>query len=147
MMQPSANMAKSSDENDLSQNETQKVELSKVLIVDDEFTFRSVLEEVLSDDHEVTCAESGEDTLALLNTGLRYSVIISDILMPQMNGIELYHRIVQLDPKQADRMVFMTGGTFGSDMQSFIETVKNKKIVKPFRLKELRALMASITSK
>lgn len=117
---------------------------SKLLIVDDEETFSSVLEEVLADDHEVTTVNCGADAIALLSEGKRYNVIVSDLMMPQMSGMELYKKVLELAPDQAQRMVFMTGGAFGPSTSGFLESIDNKKIEKPFKLKELRKLLSSV---
>ncbi|MBC7742206.1 MAG: response regulator [Bdellovibrionaceae bacterium] len=118
---------------------------STVLIVDDEVTFRNVLEGVLTDDHDISTAENGNEALELLKQGLRYDVIICDIMMPQMSGVELYDKVKELDSQQADKMVFITGAAFNPSMRSFLESIKNKKLEKPFRLKDLRKLINSIS--
>ncbi|MBC7741479.1 MAG: response regulator [Bdellovibrionaceae bacterium] len=114
---------------------------SRILIVDDEFIFSSVLEEVLLDDHEVFTAESGTLALALVNQGQRFNVIISDIYMPSMGGIELYKAIKNIDPKQAERIIFVSAESSTASTQAFLKSIPNKKLVKPFKLKELRVLM------
>ena len=62
-------------------------------------------------------------------------------MMPQMTGMELHEAILRIDPAQARRMVFLTGGAFTQSARDFIEAVPNRRIEKPFDLKALRNLV------
>ncbi|KYF88047.1 hypothetical protein BE20_24030 [Sorangium cellulosum] len=60
-----------------------------VLLVDDDSGFRSVVAELLQAfGYEVVCAENGSVALDLLRRGLRPSIILLDLMMPEMNGWE-----------------------------------------------------------
>ncbi len=128
-------------------NDSEEVVQARILIVDDEENFSRVLEEVLSDDNEVTTVESAQEALDLLKAGERYNVIISDLMMPHMTGMEMYEIIKKMDPVQAKRMVFMTGGAFTPAMRSFLDSIENRIIEKPFKLKELRQFLNSLSYK
>jgi diguanylate cyclase (GGDEF)-like protein len=70
----------------------------RILIVDDEPTVRNVLSQVLEDDgFETTEAANGEEALACLKKE-PFSLVITDIMMPGMTGIELLVKIKQLYP-------------------------------------------------
>jgi CheY-like chemotaxis protein len=127
--------------------EHEEVVQTRILIVDDEENFSRVLEEVLSDDSAVTTVDSAQEALDLLNQGERYNVIISDLMMPHMSGMELYAAVIKLDPDQAKRMVFMTGGAFTPAMRSFLDSIDNRIIEKPFKLKDLRQFLNTLTYK
>jgi CheY-like chemotaxis protein len=60
---------------------------AKVLIIEDNVDLLSILEQLLSVDYEVTTARRGEDGVTLAAT-LRPDVIILDLQLPQMDGIE-----------------------------------------------------------
>ena len=70
----------------------------RILIVDDEATVRSVLSQVLEEDgFETTEAANGEEALEFLKKE-PFSLVITDIMMPGMTGIELLVKIKQLYP-------------------------------------------------
>ena len=63
----------------------------QILVVDDEIAIVNLLAEVLSDEgHEVEKAHDGRSALALLRAGLRPRVIVTDVMMPNLDGIGLY---------------------------------------------------------
>jgi CheY-like chemotaxis protein len=92
--------------------------------------------------HEVATATRADAALARIRDGERFDVIVCDLMMPEMTGMELHAGIVAIAPDQADRMIFMTGGTFTEDAHEFLDRVDNLKLEKPFRLDELVALAA-----
>ena len=84
----------------------------RVLIVDDEVVFANSLRRMLSREHDVTVANSGRAALELLRAGERFDVILCDLMMPEITGMDVHAQLLQLSPEQADRMIFMTGGAF-----------------------------------
>lgn len=83
-------------------------------------------------DHEVTMVDGARKALDKIESGERYHVILTDVMMPEISGIELYTRLSQLVPDQADKVVFMTGGAFTNHAREFFERVQNPTIEKPF---------------
>jgi CheY-like chemotaxis protein len=79
-----------------------------VLIVDDEVDLRASLGEVLGDEgYSVFMASNGREAMALLQTMPRPSVIILDLLMPEMDGNEFY-RALRATPTLADIPVLIS---------------------------------------
>jgi len=75
-------------------NSTEK----KILVVDDDHSIRTVLKEALIDDgYEVKIAADGEKALAFA-TEERFDLVIADLVMPRLNGIELMERIREENP-------------------------------------------------
>ena len=65
-----------------------------VLVVDDEIAIVELLAELLTDEgYEVQAAYDGRSALSLLHTGLRPTVVITDIMMPGLDGWALYHAL------------------------------------------------------
>jgi PAS domain S-box-containing protein len=112
-----------------------------VLVVDDEESLAHAIRRYLATDHEVEALANGRDALDRIRAGTRYDVILCDLMMPQMTGMELHDAVLRLDPAQARRMVFLTGGAFTQSARDFIESVPNRRIEKPFDLKALRNLV------
>ncbi len=116
-----------------------------VLVVDDELAIGMALQRILADHHDVVPLTSGREALARIEAGERFDVILSDLLMPEMTGIELYERLEKAAPDQADRMVFVTGGAFTPSAREFLDRVPNPRIDKPFEPTNLLAIIAGIT--
>ena len=83
-------------------------------------------------DHDVTAVASAREVLDRIEGGERFDVILCDLMMPEISGMELHARLQTTAPEQVDRMVFMTGGAFTSQAKSFFEQVANPTIEKPF---------------
>jgi CheY-like chemotaxis protein len=59
-------------------------------------------------------------------------VILCDLMMPQVTGIDLYDALLEIAPKQAQAMLFLTGGAFTARAQGFVDRVPNAVLEKPF---------------
>ena len=116
-----------------------------VLVIDDEESLAQALRRFLSVEHNVTAVYRARDALDLLELGTRYDVILCDLMMPQITGMELYSEIVRIDPAQARRIVFLTGGAFTPSAREFLVSTINRRIEKPFDLKEVRRLVNELT--
>jgi len=85
-----------------------------VLLAEDEEILQEMLAEVLVDEnYKVDAAGNGEEALALLNTN-RYDILISDLFMPEMNGVDLISRCQKLYPVM--KTILLCGG--GHDVQA-----------------------------
>jgi CheY-like chemotaxis protein len=111
-----------------------------VLIVDDERAVGVTLGRVLKD-HDVTVVTTGREALALIVAGARFDVVLSDLMMPEMSGMELYGELARLHPEAAERMVFVTGGAFTPAAHAFFDRIPNERIAKPFDTAAVRALV------
>ncbi len=114
------------------------VRRGRVLVIDDETMIVNAAVRTLQD-HDVATALSGGEALEYLRGGERYDVIICDLMMPQMTGIEVFEEIRQLAPDQAKRIIFLTGGAFTPRARAFLEEVDNECMEKPFEPAGLRA--------
>jgi signal transduction histidine kinase len=112
---------------------------AKVLIVDDEPSIGAALRRVLSLEHDIKVTTQALEALELVRSGERYDVILCDLMMPQMSGMELHAELAALG--QADRIVFLTGGAFTAAGRQFLDQVKNPRVEKPFDTVRLRALI------
>ena len=112
-----------------------------ILVIDDEETLAQAIRRFLSVEHNVTAVYRARDALDLLELGTRYDVILCDLMMPQITGMELHGEIVRLDPAQAGRIVFLTGGAFTASAREFLVSTNNRRIEKPFDLKDVRRLV------
>jgi signal transduction histidine kinase len=113
----------------------------RVLIIDDEPMVARALGRVLQHDHNVTVALTAGDACQRIIAGERYDVILCDLMMPQMTGMELHAQLLRSVPEQATQMVFLTGGAFTSGARSFLDGVANQWIEKPFDTQQLRSII------
>ena len=118
-----------------------RVERPRVLAVDDDPLFLGTLRRVLAANHEVEAVASAREALDLLKRGERFDLILCDLMMPQMTGMDLFQEIVRLAPDLASRVVFLTGGAFSPRAQAFLERVPNARLEKPFCVREMQALI------
>jgi CheY-like chemotaxis protein len=112
-----------------------------VLVIDDEPLVAESLRLVLSGEFGVTTTTEPTQALAWIVSGESFDVILCDVMMPGMNGIELRARVEEVDADQAARIVFVTGGILLPHVRSLLESVPNAWIEKPIDLEGLRELV------
>ena len=118
--------------------EPHRVVGARILVVDDEPAVLKFLSQMLTDEgHEVDTADNADDALKKVETE-RYSLILLDIKMPGMSGIELYKRFQGIAPSLASRVVFITGDVIGTRTTAFLSKTKAPYIAKPFSTAELK---------
>jgi CheY-like chemotaxis protein len=113
----------------------------RVLVIDDEPNIASVVRRTLMRDHEVEVVNEGSLALERIRSGATYDVILCDLMMPQMTGMEVFEKLKALSAAQAERMIFLTGGAFTPRARSFLDEVPNARIEKPFDPEQLRAFV------
>ena len=111
-----------------------------VLVVDDEPAVGVIMTRVLRG-YEVTSVTTAKAALALIDSGAAFDVILSDVMMPEMSGMELYSELLARNTRWAERMVFVTGGAFTPAAKAFLDSVANERIDKPFEPAAVRALV------
>ncbi len=114
---------------------------ARVLLIDDEPNLRTSLGHILAPEHDVREAASGQEALAIIRAGARFDVILCDLLMPEMSGVELFQHLEAEAPDQCERVVFLTGGAFTPRAQEFLSRVPNARLEKPFDLDDLMVLI------
>jgi CheY-like chemotaxis protein/two-component sensor histidine kinase len=114
---------------------------ANVLIVDDEQALLTALKRALKREHEVEGFVSAAEALERFRAGQRFDVILCDLMMPEMSGMDLYEQLRNEVPEQAQRMVFLTGGAFTSRARDFLRDVENPRLEKPVEIEALRALV------
>lgn len=112
----------------------------RVMIVDDDVMVSSALRRTLAREHDVEVVTSSLAALDLLlgPTGGQVDVILCDLMMPDLTGMELHEKLSEKAPGVARRMVFVTGGAFTPAARAFMDQVKNARVDKPFDSQQLR---------
>ena len=113
----------------------------RVLAVDDEALLLKAYRRMLGEAHELTTALGGTEALRILGRDVAFDVVLCDLQMPEVSGMELYAAVRERFPALADRFVFVTGGAFSSDARKFLEDSVAVVIQKPFRLEDMLSLI------
>jgi CheY-like chemotaxis protein len=114
--------------------------MAHILVIDDEADMRFILKEVLGrDGHTVDVADNGKTGVSLAELH-DYDLIITDVIMPEMDGIEVLTALKLKKP--GARVIVMTGGSAKIDkemLMTFAKAMRAHKVVsKPLDLKALR---------
>jgi PAS domain S-box-containing protein len=113
----------------------------RVLVVDDDPTMSRTARRILGEEHDVVTVDNGRQALDLLENGRDFDVVLCDLMMPQVSGMEVYEEMKERDAAQAARIVFITGGAFTPRARAFLDSVTNHRLEKPFDARGLRALV------
>ena len=116
----------------------------RILIIDDEAPLAKVLASALSTEHDTVVVTSGREAFELLNEDTRFDVILCDLMMPEMTGMDLHAELVGRAPHLASRMIFMTGGAFTPRGHEFIARADNPIVEKPVDQDRLLALVRKL---
>jgi PAS domain S-box-containing protein len=115
---------------------------ARILLVDDEIAVGRSLCALLAGDHEVVPVTRARDALERIRGGEHFDVILCDLMMPDVSGIELYS---QMSAEERERIVFMTGGAFTPQTREFLAKIDRPRLDKPFSEHELREAIERVT--
>jgi signal transduction histidine kinase/CheY-like chemotaxis protein len=117
-----------------------------VLIVEDETALASAMAESFVDAGFLADrAGDGEEALARLEGG-HYDLIICDLKMPRMDGMQFYRALADTYPELTSRILFVTGDVIATDAERFLAESGCRWLPKPFRLNELLRVARDIAS-
>ncbi|WP_068313336.1 cell cycle two-component system response regulator CpdR [Polycladidibacter hongkongensis] len=109
--------------------------MSKILLAEDDGDMRRFLQKALEKaGHDVVCFDNGKSAYERVREE-PFSLLLTDIVMPEMDGIELARKATQLDP---DLKVMFITGFAAVALNHDSQTPKDAKVLsKPFHLREL----------
>lgn len=117
-----------------------------LLVIDDEPALLRAYTRMLKPNY--VTAFDGAAALEWLNNAENAStldVIICDIMMPELNGMELYELVVQRHPRLARRVIFSSGGVFQQDIIQFLEAHPELPLIeKPMKKAALLDLISKV---
>jgi len=120
--------------------------MAEILILDDEAAVAQTMQRALNLEHRIVLSQSPAESLAFLRLGKRYAAILCDLSMPGINGIQFYDAVQALDPFQAQRIIFVSGGAYLEGIQSRLEAINNVLLNKPFTFDQLRQTVRRVVS-
>lgn len=113
---------------------------ARILIVDDDRPVAAAIALELSH-YDVVVADSGREALDILRRDKDFDVVLCDLMMPEVTGMDVFETLRTEDPTLLDRFVFMTGGAFTARARAFLAQVSNERLEKPFHPQALDALV------
>jgi CheY-like chemotaxis protein/two-component sensor histidine kinase len=115
-----------------------------VLVVDDDVLVGEALAHALEAEADVEVMTNGSDVLARIAAGKRWDVIVCDLMMPGVSGMDVYAEALRSAPDVAGRMVFMTAGTFTPRARAFVQSVGDRCFDKPVNAERLREIVRGV---
>ena len=115
----------------------------RVLVVDDEYEISELLLEIFAENFHAVKASNGLEALEQLKRNT-FDIIVSDLKMPELNGMEMYYRLLEEFPEYSKRIVFTTGIISDLETQEFLKKYNLPHLRKPFKMKDLFSAVSSI---
>lgn len=119
---------------------------ARVLVVDDDPSVAITVKRILGRDHEVVVSSGGGEALARLRADPSFDVVVCDVMMPDVSGMDVYGELERHLPHLTSKVVFMTGGAFTPLARDFLATTSRPCIEKPFDPDDLRRAVAAMLS-
>jgi CheY-like chemotaxis protein len=115
----------------------------RILVIDDHPMIHRLIFRLLASDRVVVC-DSARDALGLLRDGEHFDVILCDLNMPDMSGLEFHRELTSLDPAAAARTLFLTGGPLDEASALFAQELPERVLQKPLEVRRLREAIDAV---
>ena len=115
----------------------------KILICDDEEGIRESLKLILEDHYELVLTDNGEQCLDVLGSDNTIGVVLLDIKMPRIHGLDILKEIKQKHP--AKKVIIITGYKSVETASEASSLGADGYIVKPFESEEILKIMENLT--
>jgi len=117
---------------------------ARILIVDDELFVRNLLANVLGRrGHEIVLACDAEEALAALKDTPAFDLMLTDVVMPGMDGFDLLRRVRSAYPDV--KVIVLTGYARKQSISDFLLYGADEYLSKPFQVRELVAAVDRVT--
>ena len=117
---------------------------STILVVDDNIDVRQFLQRSLDDQYHVVVAENGQEALRILAENEHISIVVTDVMMPVMDGIELFRRIKGNINYSHIPVILLTAKSSEENILTGLKEGVADYITKPFSLEVLRLRIGKI---
>jgi len=115
----------------------------RILIVDDDDGIRFAMSRILCR-HETIEAASGKAARELLEQDQQFDLILCDLMMPHVSGMELHEWLSEENPRLAKQLIFVTGGAFTPRARDYLKTVDNLRLEKPFDVATFKKIVGNM---
>jgi CheY-like chemotaxis protein len=117
---------------------------TRVLIVDNEPLIVRALSRLLRADYDVETAGGGYEALELIVHESPFDLVLCDLAMPEMSGIELFREALRVAPEMGPRFVFVTGAALSEQTQTLLGGLPNRVLEKPIQPEVLRGVVEQL---
>ena len=115
-----------------------------ILVVDDEPLVAAIMADILGlEGYEVETAKNGREALEKI-AARSYDLVLSDLQMPELDGVGLYHELERQQPSLLQRLAFVSGSTEVPEYASFCEQTAVTLLGKPFGVADLHRLVQGL---
>src|SRR6187551_3323278 len=108
--------------------------VARVLVIDDEQLLGQTIQLGLEDAMDVELETSGELGLKRLLTDSSINLVLCDLSLPDLSGIDIYREVAARRPEIINRFVIMTGGAVSTASRDFLENYTGPLLNKPFTI-------------
>jgi PAS domain S-box-containing protein len=116
----------------------------RLLVIDDDASVTRAVKRMLQREHDVSVAHAAAPVLEALAAGQRFDAILCDLMMPKLSGVDFFTALQRIDPDQARRVVFLTGGAFTTAARELLTSTSNPSLEKPLDSHDLRAVVSAL---
>lgn len=116
----------------------------KILLIDDDSIFTEIVTAFLGENYEVTAAQSGKEALAFLLNSYKPDLVLLDIILPEMNGWEIFKKIRGINLMRSVPIVFLTSLTAFEGLERAKKLGAADYITKPYDNNDLLARIEKI---
>jgi CheY-like chemotaxis protein len=109
----------------------------RVLVIDDEPIITTAVRRILSKQYQIETTQEAQTALEWIAAGRPFDLILCDLMMPQMSGMDFFEALQQRFPHLAPRVFFLTGGAFTPRTRAFLDSLPGRHLEKPFQSKAL----------
>jgi signal transduction histidine kinase len=109
----------------------------RILVIDDLPAVGKSIAHALPE-HDVTVVSEAREAFARLTSNETFDVVLCDLLMPQLGGRDVLERLEAEWPHLVPNVIFMTGGAFTDESREFLKRSRQRVLIKPFSIDELR---------
>jgi len=121
--------------------------MQRILVVEDDARQRSAIARVLARRFWTSTANDGRDALVWIRALHRFDLILADLAMPRLDGVQLYLQLIEIAPVQANRVVFMCEAERPLSPRDLIDTIDKPLLVKPFEPSRLLATVEKLLAR
>jgi CheY-like chemotaxis protein len=114
----------------------------KVLVIEPDELVGRTINRLLRDEHHVAVERDAPTAVARIVAGESFDVVLCELLMPKLSGIQVYLALLQADRALAERLVFITGAPLSDETELFLQTSRALLLEKPFSVSHLRAVVS-----
>jgi signal transduction histidine kinase/ActR/RegA family two-component response regulator len=124
--------------------ESQVGDRRSLLLVDDDSRLLRSVKRSLAREYDVETCEGAAAALALLGTGRRFDIMLCDLHMPGLTGMDFHRHVSEDFPGLERTIIFMSGGAFTPEATAFVRDCSNPSIEKPVDLAELDKVVRQV---